>query len=198
MLRRRVRSLVLACLVGAALPGQALAAKIELGNYTPLLQSSDFCGGGEAECPFISVLFDPQTSDVAYTKAKLKGFTIQYFADEASTDPLTFTDYKGKQVDRESIQDKLDFDNPSALFLTPVPLGATIARLVPEDLKFHVGGKNGKFATLPLIDLSASSLGTGFYLFDESTEPPPIPEPGLLGLVGLGVLAAVRRARRRR
>jgi MYXO-CTERM domain-containing protein len=150
-----------------------------------------------AECPFISVLFEPQTNDATYTKAKLKGFTIQYFASFESTEPITFTDYKDKQVDHESIQDVLDVDNPSALFLTPVPLGATIARLVPEDLKFHVGGKGGKFATLPLIDLSASSQGTGFYLFDESTEPPPIPEPALLGLLGLGALVAGRRARRR-
>lgn len=184
MLRRFAYTLTLTLALGAALPNATQANPIDrllVGTFNGRPTAPELCDPFDPTCGFLTVTFEPL--DEQLKKLKLKGLSVRYFDQGGSN--LLFEDF---------LSDELTVDSPAATFLNPIPLTAAFANIVASRLAL-VPPARGSFLTLPLLFEFQNS--TGMIEFEPEDGPAPTPEPMLLVLLGLGALAAGRRARRR-
>jgi hypothetical protein len=178
-LKRLAVTIFLALGIGVALPAVGQAAAIRIAEYSAVPQFDEtLCDREGTPCSFIAIVLHP------LALGTLSGFDVEYFGASGS-------------VGSESISESLSNSGPinSVSFMYPVPGAALLARILISSLDYSEMD-SGTLQTTAL-DLKLGEQGTGEINLVTQV-PPSVAEPALLGLVGLGALATVRRARRRR
>jgi hypothetical protein len=178
-LKRLAVTIFLALGIGVALPAVGQAAAIRIAEYSAVPQFDEtLCGPESTPCSFIAIVLHPSALGT------LSGFDVEYFG-------------SGGSVGFESIAASLSNAGPfnSVGFVYPVPGAALLARILASSLDYSEMD-SGTLQTTAL-DLTLGEQGTGEINLVTQV-PPSVAEPAFLALVGLGALATVRRARRRR